>query len=338
MPVTITDIAKLSNVSKATVSAVLNEKTGISQATRDRVLDIVKKLNYRPNQIARSLSSRQTKSIGLVIKEIDNPFFSKVMKGVFDTCERHGYTVLLGSSELSPEQEVQSITTLTGQRVDGLIISPLQGENVDFNYLSELLREKYPLVMLGEVKNYTTNVVDINNFEAAYKAVCYLILQGHTKIACFAGPSYSAHSLNRLEGYRGALIDNNLSIRKEYILPVGSYIKDGYQAGKKLFSSSLDLPSAVFCYNDLAAIGLINALLELNIQVPEKVSVIGFDDIDFGRSVKVPLTTVQVPAHKIGEKAANLLIKQIDNRDKPLNKKVILDAKLVIRDSCARMV
>lgn len=336
MSVTISDIARLANVSKATVSAVLNDRPGISQETRNRVMEIVKSLNYRPSHVARSLSKRTTRSIGLVIKEIDNPFYAKVMKGVFEACSNLGYTVLLGSSELSPTKELQIIETLTVQRVDGLLISPLQGDDVDFTYISELLRENYPLVMLGAVKNYPTNVVEIDNVEAASKAVEYLIEQGHEDIAYFSGPYYSAHSEDRGDGYKRALINCHLPIHPNRIIPAGSYIENGYQKGKELFSNSKSHPSAVLCYNDLVAIGVINAIFELGLQVPEDVSVIGFDDIDFCESFRVPLTTVHIPTDRIGATAAELVIEQIGQREKPLNRKVILDGELVIRDSCAK--
>jgi LacI family transcriptional regulator/LacI family repressor for deo operon, udp, cdd, tsx, nupC, and nupG len=331
--ITIRDVARLAGVSKATVSAVLNNRPGISSTTRQKVLDVVKKLNYRPSQIARSLSVQKTKSIGLVIKEIDNPFFAKIMRGVFDRCSDKGYTVLLGSSELSPDKEIQSVETLINQRVDGLILSPLQGENNDLSYLADLLRSQYPLVVLETVQNYNTNVVDIDNEKAAFDAVCYLIRQGHRRIAMFAGPKYSSHSAARLKGYREALSDHGIPVQNGDILHVGSYIQNGYQAGLQL-SRWPSLPSAIFCYNDLVAIGLIDALLEKSIHVPDSVSVLGFDDIDFCDSVKVPLTTVHVPAFEMGKQAADLLIHQISRRDEPLNEKIIVQTHLVERASC----
>ncbi len=337
MHLTIGDISRLANVSKATVSAVLNNRPGISQQTRDKVLEIVKKYNYRPSHVARSLSIRETKSIGLVIKEIVNPYFARIMKGVFDGCMENGYTVLLGSSELSPEKEQQSIETLLNYGVDGLIISPLQGSDIDFSYLANLIRDDYPLVTLNAVQNYPTNVVDINNMEAAYKAVSYLIDLGHKRIAYFAGPYFSAHSNERLQGYQKSLIDKNLPIQKNCIVEVGSYIENGYAKGIEFFSQNDDFPTAVLCYNDLVAIGLVNALLDLNIQVPEQVSIIGFDDMDFCKSFRIPLTTVQIPAYEIGKAAAELLVKQINHRSKPLNEKVILEASLIKRSSCVEI-
>ena len=335
MHITIDDVARLAKVSKATVSAVLNNRPGISSKTREHVMHVVQKLNYRPNQVARSLSIRETNSIGLVIKEIDNPFFAKVMKGVFDTCSDHDYTVLLGSSELSPAKEKQSIDTLTSQRVDGLILSPLQGSDVDFSYLADLVRLHFPFVMLDRIANFSTNLVEIDNERAAYRAVSYLIELGHVNIVYFGGPTYSSHSHDRLQGYQNALIDHDIPVRRQLIFNVGSYINNGYQTGLEFFRKNGKLPTAVFCYNDLVAIGLINALLELGLDVPADVSVIGFDDIDFCSSVKIPLTTIRVPAFQIGATAAELLIRQINQRSEPLHEHISLDAPLIVRNSCA---
>ncbi len=333
MRMTISDIARLANVSKSAVSIVLNDKPGVSRETRSRILAIIKKYNYNPSHLAKSLAARETKSIGLIIKEIDNPYFTKLMRGVYDACSQLGYSVLLGSSELSPVRETEIVNTLVSKRVDGLVISPLHSEEANFTYLSNLLNDNYPLVLLGTVTNYSTNVVDIDNTKAAYDAVTYLIQKGHTRIAHLAGPLWSGHGQKRLDGYQQALIDHKISIEKNYIAPVEPYTPDGYQAAKELFSKTIQHPTAVFCYNDLVAIGVINALTEMKIDVPEKVSVMGFDNIDFGMYVRIPLTTVQMPAYEIGKAGAKLLVKQINHSSMPLNEKVTLKHKIIERDS-----
>jgi LacI family transcriptional regulator len=335
MKTTIADVGRVAGVSKAAVSAVLNDKPGVSKETRERVLDVIRRLNYRPNAIARSLIANRTKSLGLVIKEIDNPYFSKIMKGVFDACSGHGYSMLLGSSELSPAQEKKSVEALTGRRVDGLILSPLQGADVDFSYLADLIREHYPLVMLGAVKNYATHVVDFDNVDAACRAVSHLIGLGHTRIAHFSGPAYSAHSEERLEGYRKAHVERNLPVRETDIVPVGSYASDSRRAAKEFFSDPANRPTAVFCYNDLVAFGLINGLDELGIRVPDQVSVMGFDDLESGEYFRIPLTTVHVPAYEIGFAAAELLIRRMGRTEPAENEKILFQTKLIIRKSCS---
>lgn len=337
MAVTISDVARLADVSKATVSAVMNDRPGISQKTRDRVLEIAAHLNFRPNQLARSLSIRKTHSIGLVIKEIDNPFFTKIMKGVYDTCIHHGYTVLLGSSELSPQRELQSIETLVNQRVEGLILAPLLGEDVDFSYLSDLTRDRYPLVTLGRVSNYHTSVVEAKNVEGAFEAVRYLIRSGHKRIAYFSGPTHSSNAEDRAEGYSRAFLESHLPYRSEDVVQVGSHIENGYEAGKRFFSQQQDYPTAVFCYNDLVAMGLINALTDLGFSVPDDISVIGFDNIQYGAHFRVPLTTVHVPTYEMGKTAAEMVIGQINDTDKPRQEKKFFDVELIHRKSASSM-
>jgi len=332
MPVTISDVARMANVSKATVSAVMNNRPGISQKTRERILEIAAHLNFRPNPLARSLSISKTLSIGLVIKEIDNPFFTKIMKAVYDTCIRHGYTVLLGSSELSPEKELQSIETLVHQRVEGLILAPLHGDDVDFSYLTDLIRDEFPLVTLGPVSNYPTSFVEARNADGAYEAVRYLIRSGHKRIAYFSGPSHSAHSEDRAEGYKRAFLESGLPFRPEDVMHVGSYIENGYRAGKAMFAGS-DHPTAVFCYNDLVAMGLINALTDCGYTVPENISVIGFDNIPYGAHFRVPLTTVHVPAYEMGERAAEMIIEQITDGEKLGQEKQFFEVELIHRKS-----
>jgi LacI family transcriptional regulator len=336
MILTISDIAKLANVSKSAVSIALNNKSGVSDKTRERILEIVKKYNYNPNQIAQSLVVKKTKSIGLIITEIDNPFFAKVMKGVYDACSELGYTVLIGSSELSPQKEKDIIENFKSKRIDGFIISPLRGKGVDYQYLSNLLKENFPFVMLRNIANYAINLVDIDNLKAAYEAVSYLIKCGHTEIVYLAGPQHSGHSMERLNGYKQALMDNGIRVRNDFIVESGSDLAAGYKAGKKIISSLNQLPSAVFCYNDLVAIGFINALSELKIEVPEKISVMGFDNIDFSQYIKNPLTTINMPAYEIGKTATNLLIEQISYSTQFLNQRIVIEAKLIERESCCQ--
>lgn len=333
MKMTISEIAKLANVSKSSVSLVLNNKSGVSSDTRAKVLGIIKKYHYRPNQIAQSLAGRGTKSIGLVIKEIDNPYFARLMRGVYDACAGLEYSVLLGSSQLSVEKESEIIKTMVSKRVDGLIISPLQSEESDFSYLGELSRDGYPLVLLGGVTNFATNTVDIDNYQAAYDAVKFLIEKGHRHIAHLMGLPYSRHGQQRLQGYQQALIDHDLPVQKPFIVPGEPYLPNGYQAGKRMFMGPHPLPTAVFCYNDLVAIGLMNALHELGYDVPGQVSVMGFDNIDIDEYLRIPLTTVQMPAYNIGTSAAHLLVRQIGSKGRPRLEHSVLEHKIVERKS-----
>jgi LacI family transcriptional regulator len=335
--VTIDDVARLAGVSKSTVSFVLNNRPSISVSTRDRVREVIRKLNYQPNQIARSLSSRQTRSIGLIVKQIDNPYFTKIMRGVFEYFSGCGYTVLLGSSELQPAREKSSIEALLRQRVDGLILSPLQGSDADLSHFSVISQNQVPLVLLEKVANVAANVVDIRNERAACEAVTYLIGLGHRRIAYYSGPDYSMHNRERLTGYRKAMMENGLPAPSSCIRQAGVYLEDGYAAARAQFTEPGERPTAVFCFNDLVAIGVMNALMDLCIHIPDDVSVIGFDDIEFCGSVRVPLSSIRVPAFEMGKAAAELLMNQISRTDSDIRKTVELEATLIPRASCARV-
>jgi LacI family transcriptional regulator len=336
LKITISEIAKLANVSKSSVSLVINNKAGVSAKTREKVLKIIEKYKYNPNEIARSLAGRETRSIGLVIKEIDNPYFARLIRGVYDACLQHGYLVLLGSSEHLPEKEAETIKTLISKRVDGIIISPLQREDFDFSSFPDLLQEKFPLVVLGTVSNSTIRIVDIDNLKAAYDAVTYLIGKGHRRIAHFAGPT--AHGRIRLEGYKQALLDHNIPIERSLIGNVEPSVTSGYKVGREMFAGASDFPTAVFCYNDLVAIGFMNALHELGVDVPGQVSVMGFDNIEIGKYLRIPLTTVDMPAYEIGMAAAQLLIRHIGDRSSMRVERTILEHRIVERESVAKRV
>jgi DNA-binding LacI/PurR family transcriptional regulator len=221
------------------------------------------------------------------------------------------------------------------QRVDGLILSPLQGRGTDLSYLSAWIQDRLPLVFLEKVPNIPANVVDIRNAKAAAEAVGYLIGLGHTRIAYLGGPDYSLHNLERIAGFQKAMMEHGLPVRPRFVRKAGVYIDDGHRAAHELFNGTGETPTAVFCFNDLIAIGALNALAERNLRVPEDVSVIGFDDIEFCGSVRVPLTSVSVPAFEMGRAAAGLLIRQIEYREQALNEVVELEAKLVLRASCS---
>jgi LacI family transcriptional regulator/LacI family repressor for deo operon, udp, cdd, tsx, nupC, and nupG len=331
MKVTIHDIARAAGVSKSTVSAVLNDNPLISDATKRKVRRIMERFNYTPNEIARSLASRQTKTIGLIIKEIDNPYYGKMTKGIYNVAHGKKHGVILCNTELEPQKEVESVTILKSKKVDGLIISPLQ-ERVDVSHIAQLKKEKYPFVLIGGIQNLETNVVDIDNEKAAYEAVSYLIAAGHKRIAHLLGPVYSVHSRQRCTGYKKALRKHKLPLHDDLIIEAGRSLQDGYEAGMRLLKRSKKF-TAVFCYNDLLAIGFMRAARECRLKIPEDIAVIGFDDIELASFTVPPLTTVSVPMYQLGEESAKLLFEQIEHKERHLAKRVILDAPLTVRET-----
>lgn len=334
---TITDVATHAGVSKATVSAVLNDGQTVKSDTRDRVLAAIDLLNYRPTQQTGARSPRRYRSIALLIKEYDNPYYDEVTAGVRAYAETQGYMLLVVSSEGSYAAERRAVEMLRDKEVDGLIAAPVLDEHADLSHFFELKRRNFPFVFLEQVRGVPASLVDIENVGASRKAVEYLLALGHRRVAHFAGPAYSAHSQERVDGVHRAYSSTHLVFTPDDIVPAGAHFEDGYRAGLSLFRSrkQAESPTAVTCYNDLVAMGLCQALAEQGLRCPEDVSVIGFDDIKFCESFSVPLTSVRVPKFEMGDLAAQMLIRHIESNQAVTPRKVYLDARLVVRRSTA---
>lgn len=330
---TINDVARRAGVSKATVSAVINDTGSVKDSTRDRVLEIIEQLNYRPSNTARNIGKRRGKSIGLLIKEIDNPYYAEVIVGARREANARGYTLLVTSSEGDYGSEQRIVELLKSKDVDGLIITPVLDGDTDLTHLFELKRRNFPFVLLEGIRGLQASLVDIDNVAASQQAAAYLIRQGHTRLVHFAGPEYSMHSGQRLEGVRRAYSESRLIFTDDVVVPAGAHLEGGYRAGLEFFRGRRreDRPTAVLCYNDLVALGLYRALAELGIGVPEEVSIVGCDDIQLLDYLPVPLTTVHVPKVEMGELATRMLIRHIETRENIQPQKVYLDAQLVVR-------
>jgi LacI family transcriptional regulator/LacI family repressor for deo operon, udp, cdd, tsx, nupC, and nupG len=324
-------------VSKATVSAVLNDNPAVKSDTRDRVLSAIDLLNYRPTQQAGSKTLSRYKSIALLIKEYDNPYYDEVTAGVRSQAEEQGYMLFVMSSEGSYDAERRAVEWLRDKGIDGLIAAPVLGEDSDLSHFFELKRRNFPLVFLEQVRGVSASLVDLENVSASQKAVEHLFSLGHRRVAHFAGPAYSAHSHERVEGVHRAYSSTHLIFESQDIVNAGAHFEDGYQAGLAFFQSRAieDRPTAVTCYNDLVAMGLCKALQDLGIRCPEDVSVVGFDDIRFSENYSVPLTTVRVPKFQMGDIAAQMLIKHIESKQTVTPQRVYLEATMVIRASTA---
>ena len=331
---TITDVARQAGVSKATVSAVINDSASVRGSTRDRVLAAIDVLNYRPSQITRTTASK-TKSIGLLIKEIDNPYYAEVVLGARAHANEQGYTLLVASSEGEYDAERRAVELLQAKDVEGLIATPVLDEHADLSHFFELKRRNFPFVLLEEVLGVRASLVDVDNRDASRKAVEYLIRQGHTRIVHFAGPRYSMHSEERLDGVRHACSASHLIFHDDDAIEAGAHLADGYRAALACFRKRTGSarPTAVTCYNDLVAIGVCRALHELGLRIPDDVSVIGFDDIPLLEYLPVPLTTVRMPKAAMGEVAAQMLIRHIESKTAVPPQKVLLEAELVTRAS-----
>lgn len=332
---TLEDVARQAGVSKATVSAVINGRGSIGAATRQRVLELVEQLNYRHGGALRGATVSADGCIGLVIREINNPYHVEIAAGARKQAEESGYGLLVTSSAAEYQTERKVVERLQSKDLDGLIITPVLHESADLSYLFELKRRSFPFVLLAAIWGVQASLVDVDNIEASRRAVAYLLQEGHSRIAHFAGPRFSMHSQERMEGVRRAFSESHLVFTPQVIVPAGSTVEDGYRAGVELFRGRPreSLPTAITCYNDLVALGLHRALTELDIAVPDDVSIIGYGDLPLLEYLPVPLSTVHVPKFEMGEIAAQMLIRYIEAGQEVQPERVHLETELVIRQT-----
>jgi DNA-binding LacI/PurR family transcriptional regulator len=335
--VTIGDVAEQAEVSIGTVSAVLNRKDTVKPETRNTVLEAMKELHYRPHGSARNLKSQEPslENIGLLLRELDNPFYTALALGVMDYARSKGFLVSIASSEGNHIDEEKITQSFSGKDIKGAIIAPVLEGTSEIEHLFRLKMFNFPFVLLENVKGIQANVVSINNVKAIKEVMKYLMDNGHSRIVHFSGPTHASHAYERIDGFRRAYSESHFAFNNDMIIPTGAHFDDGYKKCHEYFhgKSHADFPTAIVCYNDLVALGVLAALRELNIKVPDEISVVGNDDIPFSRHIPVQLTTVRAPMFELGRKATKILIKNIQSL-KPLPiESIVLNAELVIRQS-----
>ncbi len=332
---TIAEVAKRAGVAKSTVSAVLNDKGVVRASTRQAVLKAIEELNYRPRASARRrFQGAPGRSICFVVKEPANPYYAEALAGIQAVAREKGCLVFVGSSEGEYGIERQIVEQCMAREFDGLVVTPILDDESDLSHIFELKRNNVPFVLLERVRGVQASLVDVDNVQASSEAVRYLLAQGHARIAHFAGPRYSAHSEERLEGVRRAFSESRLGLDPRQIVHAGDAMADGYREGLRCFrDAGAARPTAVTCYNDLVAIGLMKALAELGLRVPDDVSVVGFDDLDMLQYLPVPLTSVHVPKFDMGRTAAEMLLRQIESPAERPVERATLQARLVVRQS-----
>jgi LacI family transcriptional regulator len=334
--ITIEDVAKHAGVSKGTVSAVINAKNTVKPATRDYIQKVMKELNFRPKGIARNLKNEdQDKSIGIIIKDLNYPFYTTIASGVKEYANKKGYSVIVTSSEDDHECEKKFTHLFSTKDIKGSIIAPIIEGTSEIEHLFKLKMINYPFVLLEDVKGIQANVVAIDNLKAIKEAVKYLIDNGHTKIIHFAGPVHSSHTQERIEGFRHAFSESPLVFHDDMIVPAGSHYEPVLQKTHEYFAnrSREDYPTAIVCYNDQQALAIMTALKDLHINVPGDISIIGNDDISYTTIYPVPLTTIRAPQREIGLKAAEILIRNIESTTLLPVERVVLETELIIRES-----
>lgn len=323
------DVALKAGVSIRTVSRVVNNEGEITEETRQRVLAAIDELGYRPSKLARALVTRRSESIGLILADITNPFFPEVARGVMDVAQGRGYSVFLCNSEGDMEKQTRLLQSLADHAVEGVIVYPGFGGGDSLRTFAE---HHGPVVVLNCFFDYPgASRVMIDTRRGANLAVDHLVSKGHTAIGMLAGQARSLSLMRRVRGFREALRRHGFPFVEEWVLPGPPTIARGFDSTRYLLTEYPQI-TAIFAYNDLLAVGAIQACKAMGRRVPEDCAVVGFDDIPLAAMLSPPLTTVRVDKYELGRQAANRLFEMLDN-PKTSFPPIYLDVELVVRES-----
>ena len=331
MSATIKDVARVANVSVATVSRALNGHHNVTAEVRRRVEEAAGQLRYVPHAAARSLSSRRTQTLGVVLPDLHGEFFSELVRGIDQAARERGMHLLVSSYHGHPEEQGAALRTLRG-RVDGLLVMTPFADGVS-GEPSERPAYALPMVLINSPCAPGGDVLSIDNYGGARAMVDHLIDCGHTRIAFIAGPDGNFDAHERLRGYRDALAAR-LPASAPWVLPGSFDEASGHRAGVELLQAS-PRPDAVFAANDMMALGCLFAFAQSGVDVPGDIALAGFDDIPLAHYMHPALTTMQVDIASLGESAARLLIARLANEEPPDVPRV-LEPRLIVRASSRR--
>lgn len=328
---TIKDVAKEAGVSVATVSRTLNRSDRVSSEVRDRVVAAVESLGYRPNAIARSLKSRNTRTLGLVIPNVTNPFFTQMARVVEDAARERGYSLIFGNTDEDPEKEAEYLEVLLEKQVDGLIVSPARSASPQ---LEALVRDGVSVVFLDRyLQGIEAPVVRSDGRRAVDELVEYMVGLGHEKLAIISGSSETVPGRERLDAFLAGARERNVPVDEEYI-KFGDFRREsGFETMRELLDTK-EPPTAVFAANNLMALGALQAIKQAGVRVPEDVSFASFDDVSWFELVEPPITAIAQPVPELGAAAARMLPSLVEGGEA---ESVILDAELVVRGSCGEI-
>lgn len=336
--ITMYDVAQAAGVSLMTVSRVVNNKGDVSPATRQRVQEVIERLDYRPSSIARSLATKKTGTIGCVVPDVSNPFFARIVQGVENVAYTNGYNVFLCNTEEKPERELDVLRSLEEKRIDGLILCSTR---LNDHTLQDVLSRHPASVLInrrlesnGPARSVETVMLD--DVTGGRMATQHLIDTGHRAIGLLMGPPASFSGRQRTVGYHAAMSEAGIPVNPEWTRHCPPLVEGGVEAARRLFTAHPEL-TAVYCYNDLVAVGALQALADLGRRVPEDVAVVGSDDIPLAALVTPPLTTCQAPRYEIGVQAVRSLLEQINGCNEGCGE-IVLPFTLVIRSSAPAQV
>ncbi|RDI44303.1 catabolite control protein A [Falsibacillus pallidus] len=330
MNITIYDVAREANVSMATVSRVVNGNPNVKPATRKKVLDVIERLGYRPNAVARGLASKKTTTVGVIIPDISNIFFAELARGIEDIATMYKYNIILSNSDQNKEKELHLLNTMLGKQVDGIVF---MGGNITEEHTAEFERSPVPIVLAGSVESSEKiPSVNIDYYQAAYDAVKEFAGKGHKQIAFVVGPFHDTiNSGQKLEGYKKALEESGIAYNEELVIE-GDYTYDsGLEAWQKLGEME-DKPTAVIAGNDEMALGVVHGAQDAGLTIPDDLEVITSDNTKLALMVRPQLTSIVQPLYDIGAVSMRLLTKYM-NKEEVKDHIVVLPHRIEHRDS-----
>ncbi|VEF47269.1 transcriptional regulator [Bacillus freudenreichii] len=330
MNITIYDVAREANVSMATVSRVVNGNPNVKPATRKKVLEVIERLEYRPNAVARGLASKKTTTVGVIIPDISNIFYGELARGIEDIATMYKYNIILSNSDQNVNKELHLLNTMLGKQVDGLIV---MSQNITDDFVQELKRSPVPIVLAGSMEaSGTIPSVNIDYRQATFDATNYFIEKGHKQIAFAMGPKRDLiNHAEKLVGYKQALEEAGLEFRDDYVIEGGYTYDSGLEGWKKL--KDLDnRPTAVVSGDDEMALGVMHGAQDDGLSVPEDIEVITADNTKLALMVRPQLSSIVQPLYDIGAVSMRLLTKYM-NKEKVQENIVVLPHRLELRGS-----
>jgi LacI family transcriptional regulator len=336
---TLKDIAEKLDISISTVSRVVNNKEYVNPNTRKKVLEGLAKYNYVPNQVARSLKKQSTKTIGIVVPDISENFFAQIIKGIDEVLGKHKYSIILADSDESPKKEEKYLELLYQNRIDGLILATVSKE---YNTLRMYFSNSIPVIFIDNIPDLVEDIdcVIINNKKASEMAVNHLIECGHSQIAVIIGSPNETSGYERLDGYKRALEDNNISIN-ENLIKYGNYKENtGYLCMKELLENKVSQQfTAVYIGSEKMTYGAMKAIKEFGLKIPKDIALVGFDVHDKSGLISPGITSIRQPESNIGNIVGDLMISRLEEKNQKIKKKngikqrIVLEPNLEIKKS-----
>ncbi len=332
--VTIKDVADLAGVSSSTVSRVLNDRNYIKEETRQKVQGAMNALGYKPSRLARGLRFNKSRIIGLIISDIQNPFFTGLVRAVEDIAHENNYALILANTDEDPQKEELNVDLMISERVAGVIITPTKEYNCP---VKKLINNKIPVVCVDRrILDCDVDIVLLDNVSASKNLVDHLLSMNHRRIGAILGPSDVTTGRERLLGMKNAFEEKNIPLDENLILQSMPKEENGYKLAHELFALA-DPPTAIFAGNNLLALGAMRAIKELGLKIPDDISMVSFDDSTWSELVQPSITVVAQPTYEIGRIAAELIMRRIEDINCSVTT-VMLESQVLFRESVLPLV